>query len=171
MKTIKNILLIALALLIQSSILGRFDIYGIRPDFGMMVLLYIANTSSSVESILYGFMIGFLQDVYSPEYLGFNALTMSIIGYLLGFVSERITTEKLPARIIVTLFACLLHDMLYLILYSHLDLTLLSNLFILTGLAGAVYTTVLSVLLITLWEWAENGGLFVIVNELLGSRR
>ena len=171
MKTIKNILLIALVLLIQSTIMGRFDLFGVRPDLGMLILLYIANSSGSSESVWYGFMIGFLQDVYTPEYLGFNTFTMSIIGYLLGFVNERVTMEKIPVRIVVTLFACILHDLLFVSLYTHLDLSLAFNLYVFTGFLGAVYTTVLSVLFITVLEWAEKGGLLIIVNELLANRR
>lgn len=171
MKIVRNLLLIALALLVQSTLAGRFDIYGVRPDIAMLVLLYIAGSADAFEGVLYGFLIGFLQDVYSPEYLGYNALTMSLTGFILGFIRERVTVEKMIVRIIVTLLACLVHDLLYLILYAQFDFMVMTGLIIPGSIAGAVYTTVLAVAIITVWEWVEKGGLFGVVNELMGDRR
>ena len=171
MKIIRNILLITLALLAQSSLLGRFDVFGIRPDLAMLVFLFIVNTSDFVESILYGFLIGFLQDVYTPEYLGFNALTMSIIGFALGFVRERITVEKGAVRLLLTFFACIVHDGFYLMLYTHFDFSAWMYLMFRASLAGAVYTSILAVVFITAWEWVEEGGLFVVIRQFMGYRR
>ncbi|HUT63088.1 MAG TPA: rod shape-determining protein MreD, partial [Anaerolineae bacterium] len=86
MKIIRNILLIALALLLQSVLIGRLDMYGIRPDLSMIVLIFLANESRPVEIIIYGFFIGFIQDVYTPEYLGYNAFSMSLIAYFLSMM-------------------------------------------------------------------------------------
>jgi len=171
MNIFKNILLIALALLVQSTVLGRVAMYGVRPDLAMLVLLYLTSTVEPVEIILYGFFIGFLQDVYSPEYLGYNALTMSLVGYALGFIKERITVERGPVRLLVTFLTCLVHDALYLSLYSHLQFSILLNLFLRWSIPGAVYTSVLSVIFITVWEWAEEGGVFVVFRQLLGYRK
>jgi rod shape-determining protein MreD len=171
MNIVKNILLIALALLVQSTVVDRFAIYGVRPDLAMLVLLYLASTAEPVEIILYGFFIGFLQDVYSPEYLGYNALTMSLVGYTLGFIKERITVERGPVRLLVTFLSCLVHDALYLSLYSHLQFSILLSLFLRWSIPGAVYTSVLSVIFITVWEWAEEGGVFVVFRQLLGYRK
>ena len=102
MKTLRNILFIAFALLMQSTLIGRIEIFGTRPDLALLVLIFIANQSNPVECILYGFFIGFLQDVYTPEYLGYNAFTMSLIAFLLGVLKESLTVENYSVRLFTT---------------------------------------------------------------------
>jgi len=171
MKILRNLLIIALGLLAQSVVAGRFDIYGVRPDLTMLVLLYITSTSNAFEGVLYGFLIGFFQDVYTPEYLGYNALTMSLMGFMLGFVRERVTVEKVMVRILVTFAACIVHDLLYLILYAQFDFIVMAGLLVQGSIAGAFYTAVLAVLFITVWEWLGKGEFFGVIGELMGNRR
>lgn len=171
MKIIRNLLIIALGLLAQSVFAGRFDIQGVRPDLAMLVLLYITSTSNAFEGVLYGFLIGFFQDVYTPEYLGYNALTMTLMGFMLGFVRERVTVEKILVRIIVTTIACIVHDLLYLVLYTQFDFPVMANLLVQGSIAGALYTAVLAVLFLSVWEWIGKGELFGAVGEFMGNRR
>ncbi|MFC1607073.1 rod shape-determining protein MreD [Candidatus Latescibacterota bacterium] len=171
MKYIRNLLLISLALLVQSTLLGRFDIYGVRPDLALLVLLFIMKSSDPTESIIYGFLIGFLQDVYTPEYLGFNALTMSVLAFIMGFVRERVTVEKGLVHFLVTFLACILHDSIFLTLYTHFNFTHLGTLFLTVALPGAAYTTFLSLITVMLWDRAENGGLSLVVRQLMGHQR
>jgi len=170
MKIVRNILLIAIVLLVQSTLFGRFDIYGVRPDLAMLVLLFLTNTAGPVESIWYGLLIGFLQDVYSPDYLGFNSLTMSIMGFLLIFVREQFTVEKGTVRLLVTFIACLVHDALYLMMYTHFDFLLTINLYLRMSLPGSLYTTALFFVMMAVWEWAKEGGILIVIREFLGNR-
>jgi rod shape-determining protein MreD len=171
MKTLRNILFIAFALLMQSTLIGRIEIFGTRPDLALLVLIFIANQSNPVECILYGFFIGFLQDVYTPEYLGYNAFTMSLIAFLLGVLKESLTVENYSVRLFTTFIACIIHDIVYLIFYTQFDLSVIRQLLIWEYLTGAVYTSALAFVFIKTWEWVQNGGLFVVVRELLGDRR
>ena len=59
MKIVRNVLIIALALLLQSTLFGRFTIWGVKPDLAMLVLIFLVSSSGQVESVLYGFFIGF----------------------------------------------------------------------------------------------------------------
>ena len=171
MKTIRNILLITLALLLQSTLVGRLDIYGVRPDLAILVLFFLVSESSPAGCILYGFFIGFLQDVYTPEYLGYNAFTMSLMAFFLGLVKERLTVENYSVKLLITFFACIIHDAVYLSLYTKFDLSIIGSLFVRENLPGAVYTSMLAIIFIRAWEWMQNGGLVIVVRELLGNRR
>ena len=171
MKIIRNILLVALALLLQSILVGRFDIYGIRPDLAMIVLIFLVNESSPVEIIIYGFLIGFLQDVYSPEYLGYNAFSMSLMAYFLNIMKERLTVENYSVKLVSTLIACLMHDGFYLSLYTQFDLSIISALFVRESIPGAVFTSILAIILVRVWEWAQYGGLILVLREVLGFRK
>ena len=171
MKTFRNILLIVLALLVQSSLSGKLDIYGVRPDFALLVLIFLTYESSPVSAILYGFFIGFFQDVYSPEYLGYNTFTMSLMAFFLGIVKERLTVEDYSVKLFSTLIICLVHDGLYLSLYTKFDLSILVPLFVRESLPGAVYTSVLAVLFLRAWEYVQSGGLAVVIQGLFSSKK
>ncbi|MFC1694065.1 rod shape-determining protein MreD [Candidatus Latescibacterota bacterium] len=171
MRIIRNILVIALAFLMQSIFFGRFTFFGVRPDLAMIVLIFLSHESNSVEIVLYGFFIGFFQDVYTPEYLGFNMLTMSFMAYLLDVAKEMLTVENYKIKMLVAFFACLVHDLIYLSLYTQFDYTVLTRLFLRSSLPGAIYTAILAVIFMRAWDWAVKGGLFIVVKELVGIRR
>ena len=171
MDNLKNALLIILALLLQSTLFGRFDILGARPDLGMLALALVAGSVSGTACIFYGFFIGFVQDVYTPEYLGYNAFAMSLTGFFLGVLKETITVENIGVKTAVTAVACLAHDILYLSLYTVFDFTIIVRLFVRESLGGALYTSVLALLLITGYKWTSGGGLKIVLRELTGIRR
>ncbi len=171
MTILRNVLLIALALLVQSTFFGRLDLWNVRPDLGMLVLIFIAGGASTAECTLYGFLTGFLQDVYSPEYLGYNAFTMSLLGFMIGILRETLTVENYGVKTLVTFLACLVHDLVYLAFYTGLNVSLYMRLFIMGSLLGAVYTAGLAFLLIAAYEWSVGGGLRVAIRELIGIRR
>jgi len=170
MKIVRNILLIALALLVQSTVFGHFDLFGVRPDLAMIVLIFLAGETEPVGLIWYGFFMGFLQDVYSPEYLGFNAFSMSMVAFVLSVIRERLTVENYTVKLFTTLFACMVHDVVYYTLYTRFEFPVMVSLFVRDGLPGAVYTSVLAVLLVSIWNRVQNGGIFVVVRELMGNR-
>jgi len=168
MQVVRNILLIVLALLVQSTFGTRMEIMGARPDFALLVLMLLASRGNTVTSIMYGFIIGFLQDVYSPEFLGANAFAMSLMGFILGEFRERLAVENTGVKFVSTFVAILVHDTVYLSLYSRFEFSVTWTLFVRMSLACALYTAVLGVVLVGIWHWLERGGFFSVVRELLG---
>ena len=79
MGIVRNILLIALALLLQTSWVHKIAIFGILPDLILLALVYIGISGGQVEGTTFGFTSGFLLDVYDPEAMGINTLTNSIV--------------------------------------------------------------------------------------------
>ncbi len=171
MNILRNVLLIILALLVQSTVYGRMDLFGIRPDLGMLVLIFVASGSETAECALYGFLAGFLQDVYTPEYLGYNSFAMTLLGFFLGILRETLTVENYGVKVLVTFLACLVHDIIYLSFYTALDFSLFWRLFLKGSVAGALYTSVLAVLFISAYEWTTGGGLRVVLREFTGFRK
>ena len=171
MKVFRNILVIALALLLQSTFFGRFSILGVRPDLAMLVLILLVSNSGQMESVLYGFFIGFLQDVYSPEFLGANAFTMSLMGFFLDLGKERLTVENYSVKAVVSFIVCVIHDVIFLLLYTKFDSSIMINIFIKESLLGAVYTSILLVVIVMVWDWAINGGFDFVIQGLFGNRR
>jgi rod shape-determining protein MreD len=171
MKIIRNVLIIVLALLLQSTLLVRFSFWDIKPDLAMMVLLFLVSSSGQMESVLYGFLIGFIQDVYSPEALGINSFTMSLIGFSLDICKERFAVENYSVKIVVAFIACIVHDIIFLSFYTKFDSVILLKLFIRQSLPGAVYTSCLLIIIVMVWQRLLNGGFDFIVQGLFGYRR
>ena len=171
-KTIRNILIIALALLLQSVLFGRYAIWGVKPDFAMLLLIFLVSDSDeAVSGILYGFIIGFICDMYSPDFLGANSFTMSLMGFFLGLIRERLTVEHYSVKAFVTFIACLVHDVIFLSFYTKFNHSMMLNLFIRESISGAVYTSVILVIMFILWEWIISGGVYFVARELFGNRR
>lgn len=146
-------------------------LFGFQPDFAMIALVFIAESTGFVQCILFGFAIGFFQDVYSPEYLGYNSLTMSVLAFILAFIRERLTTENFSVRLLMIFITCLLHDLIYLSMYAGFDFAILFNIYVWNSIIGAAYTSVLAMVLISLRKWLKSGGLHIAVNEIVGYRR
>ncbi|MFC1650831.1 rod shape-determining protein MreD [Candidatus Latescibacterota bacterium] len=171
MKIFRNILLIALALLLQSSLFGRFGIWGARPDLAILVLIFLVSGSGPVGSVLYGFLIGFLQDVYSPEFLGTNAFVMSLMGYFLGFSKDRLTVENYSVKATVAFIVCIIHDIIFLSFYAKFDTSIMFKLFVRESIPGAVYTSLLIVVIVFVWDNLLSGGFDIVTQGLFGNRR
>ncbi len=171
MKILRNILLIALTLLLQSTLFGRFSLLGVEPDLSILVLLFIVSGSGPVSSVVYGFFIGFLQDVYSPEFLGVNAFAMSLIGYFLGLSRDRLSVENKSVIAIVVFLVCIVHDLIVFAFYTKLDISVITELFIRESLPGAVYTSGLLVVFVFIWDILANGGFKFVIQGLFGDRR
>jgi rod shape-determining protein MreD len=167
---VRNILFIALALLLQSTVLGRFSILGVRPDIAMLALMVLVNSSGSAGSIVYGFCIGFIQDVYSPEFLGANAFTMSLMGCILDYIKESLTIENISVKACVMFTACIVHDIVYVSFYTRFDFAMMKQLLIMESILSAVYTSSLLVLILLCWEWIIGGGFSYVVHGLFGHR-
>ena len=171
MRIVRNILLIAVVLLLQSTLVERMHFLGGRPDLAVLLLIYIAGGVSTAEATLYGFLLGFVQDVYTPEYLGANAFTMSFLGFMLGMLRETLAVEHSGVKTLTAFTACLVHDAVYLSVYTKLDFALFGGLFLKESLGGAAYTAFLAFLIIAAYEWSVGGGLRVVLRELTGFRR
>ncbi len=171
MKIVRNILLIALALLAQSTLISRVAIMGVRPDLAMLVLIFLVYTSSPVESVLYGFFIGFIQDVYTPEFLGANAFTMALMGFFLDMIKERLSIDNFMGKALVTFGMCTVHDVIFLSFYTRFDFSMMINLFVRLSLLGSLYTMVVLMVFVALVEWVLGGGSYFVVHRLFGNRR
>lgn len=143
-------LLVILALVVQSTFAEKLSIFGIKPDLILIVLAYIGIFRGQIEGTLLGFAAGFLQDVYSPGHFGVNALAKSLIGFGVGYGHGRVVTENFAAQALIIFSATLVHDTIYFLFYSGGDLGYSLVLIFRYGLPTAIYTALLGIALIRL---------------------
>jgi len=116
------ILAIVAALALQTT-LARFVIRGtVAVDLVLVVVVYVALTSGPVTGLLSGTLAGLVQDALSSGVIGIGGLAKTIVGFLTGIVGTQfIVTQPLP-RFVVFFGATLLHAMVFIGLYTLLDL-------------------------------------------------
>lgn len=147
MKTARNILLIVLALFLQTSWTHAISLWEIKPDLVVLVLVFVGITSGQIEATILGFFSGFMMDVYNPEWMGVNALANSLIGFAVGYSRVGIVAEDIQVQAAILFVASLVRDLIYFLAYAFPDLVQALYLVLRYGLGTAVYTALLGCLI------------------------
>ncbi len=140
MSIVRNILLIALALLLQTSWVHKIAIFGTTPDIVLLVLVYIGMSEGQVEGTVFGFASGFLLDVYDPEAMGINTLANSMVGFAVGYSRIGIAAEEIRVQALLLFLASILHDLIYFTLYFISNPSAILFSMLRHGLGTACYT-------------------------------
>jgi rod shape-determining protein MreD len=121
-KAARVILATIVALALQTT-LARFLVRGtLAVDLVFVVVVYVALTSGPVTGMLTGTLAGLLQDALSSGVIGIGGLAKTIVGFLAGIVGTQfIVAQPLP-RFVVFFGATLLHALIFVGLYTILDL-------------------------------------------------
>ena len=117
MRTFYLVLTVLVFLLLQTVLADRIAIGPVAPDFVILVVLFFALYRGSVRGALFGFVVGFLEDLGNPDYLGLNALVKSVMGFFVGDAGRKTVPDN--AFILFSLFAVAAfgHDIVYLFVY------------------------------------------------------
>lgn len=116
------LLAVALALALQTT-LARFVVRGtVAVDLVLVVVVYVALTSGPVTGLLTGSVAGLVQDALASGVIGIGGLAKTVVGFLAGVIGTQfIVAQPLP-RFVVFLAATALHALIFMGLYTLLDL-------------------------------------------------
>ncbi len=162
-KILFGAVIIFVLILFQSLLSDMVTIMGVKFDLAIIILVCIALTRGPTYGLIFGFLIGLLLDVLTPQTLGWGALVKCLIGFTLGNFKDNLYLESLYSKVGVIFFALILNDFLYYIFTSGVNATtfrILSN----YSLPSAVYTSIVGALIfLTLtrikWErWGSQKG-------------
>ena len=137
---VKHILYFALAFLLQTTWLHHFEVLQVHPDLILLVLVYVGLASGHVQATILGFCVGFLQDTYSPDDLGLNALANSVVGFGVGVSRTGIMADTIHVQVLLICAAVLLHDLIFYTGNSGIPIGDVPLYWLRYGLARAVYT-------------------------------
>ncbi len=134
-----GIIVIFITIILQSTILSDMSVYGIKPDFVLIMIILFANYSGRMKGQLLGFSTGLVQDFLSLSPLGFNALINTIIGYLGGATSGKIFLDPIVVPMVFVFIGTILKStiayfLLSVFLVDKADTIFTSLLFIELGL-------------------------------------
>jgi len=110
--TIFTVAALVICILLQSTILGRIAIRGVRPDLAMLVLVFVSVRRGPMVGQVSGFASGFLEDLMNVSPLGFHSLLRTVTGYLFGLLSGNVFIDPFLMPIILAVVATLLKGLL-----------------------------------------------------------
>lgn len=106
-----NFFLFAVLLLIRSTGILTFKIYGAAPLLPLALLIALSIFAGETPAFLTGLAVGAMLDSVSASKFGFNAVTLMLIGLLAALVSNHIFNKNVRAAAVL----CLLCSMFYFI--------------------------------------------------------
>ncbi|MGD1830662.1 MAG: rod shape-determining protein MreD [Spirochaetaceae bacterium] len=123
-----NTLIIALVVLLQSTLLQHISFYGILPDLVLIFVLFISLKGGSIKGEVIGFSGGLLLDFLSLSPLGFHCFIYAVIGFLAGYPHRNVTTESILTQFLFVTLGIIIKNILssLLILVFSINTTSLS---------------------------------------------
>jgi rod shape-determining protein MreD len=110
--TISTIAALVICILLQSTILGKIAIRGVRPDLALIVLIFVSMRRGSMVGQVSGFAAGLLEDVMNVSPLGFHALLRTVIGFISGLLAGSVFIDPFLMPIVLTVVATILKGFL-----------------------------------------------------------
>ena len=132
--------------LFQSLLSGVVTIIGIKFDLAIVILVYVALNRGPNYGMVFGFLIGLLLDIFTPQTLGWGAFVKCLIGFTVGSFKDNLYLESLYSKGGVIFFALMVNDFLYYIFANGVNAStfrILSHI----SVPSALYTSIVGVLI------------------------
>lgn len=110
--TLFTLLAVGVCIMLQSTLLGRIAIRGVRPDLALIVLVFVSLRRGSMVGQVSGFVSGFLEDLMNVSPLGFHSLLKTVIGYLYGVFSGNVFVDPFLMPMVLAVVATILKGVL-----------------------------------------------------------
>lgn len=154
-RIMKIVFLVWLAVFIQSSMINLISPLGLMPNF-IVIIIALAGLKQGISSGVWtGLLAGFLADCYHPSAMGIFSAGGVVTGYLSGAARDRIYREQLISQSVLAAVLSLIYQTFA--YFGHDGGTLIDfpRHLIRYGLGGALYTAVVTALLLPAMErWA-----------------
>jgi len=148
----KKILIIAgfglLSIVLQVVFGPWLTVSGIKPDFVLILVLFVAILNGRVVGQLFGFGMGLLVDIIGMgSFLGLSALSKTVAGFLAGyFKSRRNRFNRLMYYALSLLIILIQFTIVYLINFKSVEIST-QYLFMRYILPETIYTGLIFILL------------------------
>ena len=149
--------LMLLLLILQVTLFRRIEIWGVRPDAVIVVLVYVALAFGPVVGAVFGFFICLAEFSVLSSTLASLPLAGTLIGYLVGRYGTKIMYESYLVQLVIIIVSVIVFDIINYIWLGSAELWV--GLFRYT-LPGALYTALAGVIVVAVVE--RIGGMRII---------
>ncbi|QGP92432.1 hypothetical protein MGLY_18140 [Neomoorella glycerini] len=106
-------------LILEATLLPALKMAGVKADLLTVILVIFAFLKGAPRGAALGFIYGLLEDLYLAKFLGLNALTRMVSGYLVGLSKDWLNQDNLLGPGILAFLATIGQGFLFL-LVGHL---------------------------------------------------
>jgi rod shape-determining protein MreD len=142
-------LLILVTLILEVSVFSRFEIWGVRPDAILIVLVYVALGLGPIAGALLGFLMGLAQLSILTTSMASVPLAATIVGFVVGKYGTKVMYESYLVQFLIIVTGVLMFDTINFACSSPARLPVAILRF---SIAGGLYTAALGVLLVIVIE-------------------
>ncbi|MHB1420786.1 MAG: rod shape-determining protein MreD [Bacillota bacterium] len=111
-------LVLLASLVLQSTFPHWATIWGSKPDFLMIAIIYSALNDGAFPATRVGFVYGLVEDLLTGQYMGFNIFTKTITGYLVGLGEKKLYKDNLLVPIAAVFTGTLFNQVIGTVLLS-----------------------------------------------------
>lgn len=108
MRWFPSILLIGLAVCLQTTLAPRLALFGVSPDWLLVLVVFVAFYAPPSEAAVLGFMIGFAADLMTIERLGLIAFSYLCVAIAVAATRDFIFRHERTTQFLVVFAACFL---------------------------------------------------------------
>ena len=152
MKVIRDAFLLLIVLVLQATLFTRFAVGGVQPDLLVAFVVYFGWMRGPIPGTLCGFTVGLIQDLDAPGPLGLNALSKTLVGFLVGKAGFRVHRSNPGVRFAFFFIAMLVHDTIYFALATGGELGVFLTQMVFVALPTSLLSTIVVLLLLSVAE-------------------
>lgn len=137
------------SVVLQSTLFHFIKLDGVKPDLLLVVVVLSAVLQGKRTGAAVGFGYGLIEDLLIGRYIGSQALTKMLTGYIIGNLERKVFPDNIFIPVVVGFMGTVLHHFLYLIaliFIGSFDFNNIQNYLSLTFAAG-LYNMCVAVLI------------------------
>jgi rod shape-determining protein MreD len=141
--------IVLVLLVVQTTFIPYVSVSGFLPDVFLPWLVYLALRRGQTEATVYGFGVGFLQDITATKFLGLAALSKTICAFAAGYFFNENTTEQTLGSyryVLIVLLCSFIHDLIYFTVFFQGSEELVIGHVLQFSVASTIYTGIISLL-------------------------
>jgi rod shape-determining protein MreD len=138
-----------LTIVLKLTLFNRIEIWGIRPDSTVIVLVYVALGLGPVAGALFGFLVGLAEFSILSTSMSSMPLAGTVVGFLVGRYCTKIMHESYPVQIVIIFLAVVVMDTINFTWYDPAGLPVMLARY---TLLGGLYTAIVGVIMVFIVE-------------------
>ncbi len=142
------------ALLLQTSLLAQVRMFGVMPDFMLLVAVAGGITAGATRGAALGFASGMLIDLFLPTPLGLSALVFTLVGYWVGVANTGVLRSAWYIPVLTAGGASVAGVTLYAMIGSVLGERMINGHLITIALVVGLSNAVLAPVAVKLVDWS-----------------